>query len=86
MSYTFSTVFLSLLLKTLPQPNAQNLQTGYYQEVNGQMPAEGAWEKYCMYLKYILGQFSPIASISGNGSLFISNERSFTKYTAYERL
>lgn len=24
---------------------------GYYQEVNGQMPAEGAWEKYCMYLK-----------------------------------
>ena len=42
MSYAFSTAFLSLLLKTLPQPNAQNLQTGYYQEVNGQMPAEGA--------------------------------------------
>ena len=45
MSYAFSTAFLYLLLKTLPQPNAQNLQTGYYQEVNevnGQMPAEGA--------------------------------------------
>lgn len=40
--YAFCTAFLSLLLKTLPQANAHNLHIGYYQEVNGQMPAEGA--------------------------------------------